>query len=328
MGWFVPDFGRASVISEPDPPKIREILLSAPSNCIHVVGGFRGYKLGATIVQHCIQHGLRVGLLTEGADPRGVQGMLRRFLYSIHLAHWRKSLAFIAAMGTNGVRWFEQCGFPEDRLFPFMYVTERPVQHEPIQPQGRSIVEFAYLGQCVKRKGVDLVIRALALLRELDWRFTVIGDGPGKAKWQQLAEQLDIDGRLCFENAMSHKDALEIVAKMDFLVLPSRFDGWGAVVNEALMQGVPVICSVQCGAWEIVRRSDYGGVYDALDVQELTRVLESQIEIGVNRSATRRRIVDWSKCLEGPIAAEYFEKMMIHTFHRGPRCLPPWEQRS
>jgi glycosyltransferase involved in cell wall biosynthesis len=255
MGWTVPDFGKASVVLEPDHSKVLEILLSAPSNCIHVVGGFRGFRLGATALQHCTGHGMRVGLLTEGADPRGVEGMLRRFVYSYQLAHWKKSLAFIAAMGTNGVKWFEKCGFPEDRILPFIYVTEKHVQREPAQPQGPSVVEFVYLGQCVKRKGVDLVINALAPLREMDWRFTVVGDGPEKAIWQQLAEKLGLDRRVLFENVRSNKDALAIVDKMDFLILPSRFDGWGAVVNEALMLWVPVICSVQCGASDIVQQS-------------------------------------------------------------------------
>lgn len=325
MGWFVPSYGRATVVSQPQPSTIREILDSSHSDCIHVVSGFHGFNMGLQVIKVCTKRSLRVGLLSEGADPRGAKGMLRRLLYSYQLAVWNKSLSFIGAMGTNGARWFENCAFPHDRIFPFIYVTEMPTQIEIAESHDHAVVQFVFLGQCIERKGVDLIIRALAPLRGLQWRFSIFGDGPSKTRWQKLVTKLNLDTHICFEDSKSNTEVLAILQRQDCLLLPSRFDGWGAVVNEALMRGVPVICSKQCGASELIRQPSNGQVYNAFDVRELTRALQRQIELGPKSRATQEQNLEWSKRLEGPNAAAYFEQMMMHFFDGGSRSLPLWD---
>src|SRR5437870_11248743 len=67
----------------------------------------------------------------------------------------------------------------------------------------------------------------------------------------------------------------------DLLVLPSRYDGWGAVINEALMSGIPAICSDNCGAADLVRSSvQLGAVFRAGSAIDLARVLGTWIRRG------------------------------------------------
>jgi glycosyltransferase involved in cell wall biosynthesis len=61
-------------------------------------------------------------------------------------------------------------------------------------------------------------------------------------------------------------------------VLPSRFDGWGAVVNEALMVGTPVICSDRCGASDVIENGRNGYVFEADNADALLQRLHCFFE--------------------------------------------------
>lgn len=53
----------------------------------------------------------------------------------------------------------------------------------------------------------------------------------------------------------------QMMHRFDVLVLPSRYDGWGAVINEALQRGLYVICSNRCGAKALVVNDKIGKVF-------------------------------------------------------------------
>src|SRR5512134_3369011 len=58
----------------------------------------------------------------------------------------------------------------------------------------------------------------------------------------------------------------------DVFVLPSRYDGWGVVVNQAVAAGLPVICSNQVGAgYDLVEDSVNGLKFQAGDAHGLER---------------------------------------------------------
>ena len=59
------------------------------------------------------------------------------------------------------------------------------------------------------------------------------------------------------------------IAAADLLALPSRWDGWGLVVNEALAVGVPVIASNACGASDLIRQDVNGYVFTSEDAASL-----------------------------------------------------------
>ena len=66
-----------------------------------------------------------------------------------------------------------------------------------------------------------------------------------------------------------------VISEYDVLVLPSRYDGWGVVVNEALMAGVPVICSDQVGAGAVIEKWQCGATFASEDVPDLVDKLEN-----------------------------------------------------
>src|SRR5262249_3117283 len=75
-----------------------------------------------------------------------------------------------------------------------------------------------------------------------------------------------------------------IFAAADIFVLPSRHDGWGVVVNEALGAGLPMIVSDRVGACDLVEDGAKGLITCAGDVEELADAL---LQLGLSQEMRR-----------------------------------------
>ena len=115
------------------------------------------------------------------------------------------------------------------------------------------------------------------------------------------------------------------MAEADVLVLPSLYDGWGAVVSEALMAGAPVIASDACGSAGVVQASGAGGVFCADDRDALEALLVRAIDAGPWPVPARRALAGWAQCLGAHAGAAYLERILAHTEGRAARPLPPWQ---
>lgn len=322
LGWSVPDFGKARVVESPTWEQAVMVIRESGQG-IHMLAGWRGMRYGKRLLAELERRSARIGLLTEGCNGRGWRGLVRRSVYWKDALRHRSRIDFILAIGTQGTAWFRRCGYPPGKLFPYGYLTERtPVSR--LYSRDGDVFELIYLGQCARRKGIDIALRALADLKRLRWRLSVIGSGPEEEPWRQLAEHLGIGARVCFASALLYKDAMARLAKSDLLLLPSRYDGWGAVVNEALMVGVPVVCTDACGAKDLLRESWRGEVFPSGSVSALRTILEARIAGGRPDAAATERIQRWSHCLEGDAGAEYILSVIKHVYSGGPRPVAPW----
>lgn len=109
-------------------------------------------------------------------------------------------------------------------------------------------IRFLYAGKLIRRKGIDKLLEATcALVRQgHDCRVVVVGDGPDR----HLLDKLTRDERRHVEY-LGFKELADLPAvfeRADVLVFPSRYDGWGLAVIEALASGIPVIGSNAAGA--------------------------------------------------------------------------------
>lgn len=116
-----------------------------------------------------------------------------------------------------------------------------------------------------------------------------------------------------------------MLLQADCLVLPSRYDGWGAVVSEALMAGTPVICSDRCGAVEVVYASKVGGVFPADNLDALIDMLARQYALGVQTTASRKGLAEWARCLGANAGALYLAQLLDYPSGSGNRLCPPWQ---
>jgi glycosyltransferase involved in cell wall biosynthesis len=323
LGWSVPDFGRSAVIVCPDLKAVEGLIVHAGDDAIHVVGGImRGCPLAARALSELTRRRVRVGVISEAPPGAGWRGMVRRRIYQMDRARFGTSIDFLLAMGTKGVDWFAKCGYPPQKIFPFAYVTERQ-SHLTAAPAGSGPAALVYVGEFASRKGLDTLLEALSGLRELDWVLTMIGAGPLEENCRRMVYEKGLSERVRFQGVLKNQTARLEIGRSDLLLLPSRDDGWGAVVNEALMEGVPVICSDQCGARDLLKDPWRGEVFTAGSVASLREVLGRWVPVRRTVAASGR-IRHWSRRIEGEPLAAYFLSILECVYANGVRPTPPW----
>jgi glycosyltransferase involved in cell wall biosynthesis len=115
--------------------------------------------------------------------------------------------------------------------------TENRAPRDPSRP-----FKMLWSGLLIPRKALNLLIEAIAELPpDLDYELHVMGDGPMRKAWQQLAVRLGVDRHIRWMGWVSHQEALEQYAACDTFVFTSLRDTTGTVILEALAAGLPVI---------------------------------------------------------------------------------------
>lgn len=94
-------------------------------------------------------------------------------------------------------------------------------------------------GRLAPQKRFDLALRAFAALGAKGATLTIAGDGPERAALVELARQLGVRDAVHFTGAQP--DIAPLLAQSDLLLLTSAYEGYPAVLLEALAAGLPVV---------------------------------------------------------------------------------------
>lgn len=107
-------------------------------------------------------------------------------------------------------------------------------------------IKVLWVGRLLKLKNVDTLIRAFRHLNPDHFTLTIVGDGPEKDLLIGLADGLP---NVNFRSSVKIEVVRQLMQEHDVYVFPSNgFDGWGAVVNEAMEEGMFVLGSYEAGA--------------------------------------------------------------------------------
>lgn len=327
QGWRVADYPGLQITIAPNAHQIANIINSSPLDTIHVLAGARMCTMGKAVTKEVIRRGSRLGIVSESADRRGWKILPRWLKYATENFTYGRYFNFILAMGQLGVDWFRYCGYESERIFEFGYVVDASSTTllSPIT-EARSAKPFTILfaGRLIQLKGVNKLLSALGCVTE-EFRLEIIGDGDLRDTLQEQSEQFNLSKKIIWHGQKPRDVVLEMLHRVDLLVLPSYKDGWGAVVNEALMAGTPVICSRESGASSLISQPFLGDIYPAKDSQALSDLLRQRIAAGPLVTDQRKAIRDWAQCISPTAMAEYFEKVMLHVYEGSPRPEVPWK---
>jgi glycosyltransferase involved in cell wall biosynthesis len=192
---------------------------------------------------------------------------------------------------TDALRRFtiEQVGVPAAKVetihyglddLPFAW-GENPPDNVPCD--ARVVLSVARLAE---QKGVDVAVRALPSLPD-DVVLVVLGEGPQRGALERLARELGVDGRVFLLGRVP--DVAAWLQRADAYVQPSRWEGFGLGVLEAMLASLPVVASNVSSLPELVAGSETGILVPPDDPDALASAIAHAIERHDLGSAGRER---------------------------------------
>jgi glycosyltransferase involved in cell wall biosynthesis len=166
----------------------------------------------------------------------------------------------VFAYGASAAAYARTLGVPAERVFAIgnpvdVAEVSRVANAYAGSPDGQLRLAglprpvFAYAGQLVERKSVVPLMDAFEQAMT-GGSLVLAGDGPLRAK---VVERTARNESMTYLGSLSPRETWELLGIVDCLVLPSREEVWGLVVNEALAAGAYCVVSETCGAAELIK---------------------------------------------------------------------------
>ncbi|HET6764265.1 MAG TPA: glycosyltransferase, partial [Longimicrobiaceae bacterium] len=189
------------------------------------------------------------------AARAGIAETPRGFRHQLPFRRWIDAVIvnsrFIADIWHRDAPWF-----PPERVHVVLNGIQRPPALAATERQrvraalcaDPGAVLVAGAGHVARRKGFDLLLRAVAALDQPEVRAVIVGSGPQETELRALAAELGIADRVVWTGHRS--DVPAIVAACDVFVLSSRNEGMANVMLEAMAVGTPVVAADISGVSE------------------------------------------------------------------------------
>tara|TARA_B110000003_G_scaffold271787_1_gene306517 strand:- start:1820 stop:2488 length:669 start_codon:yes stop_codon:yes gene_type:complete len=139
---------------------------------------------------------------------------------------------------------------------------------------------FLFVGKLIERKGFE-DLQNISILIKNNHKiykkliFLIIGTGEKLEKFKKFIKNNKIDN-FKFLGFKNQKELIYYYKLSNFLILPSRYETWGLVVNEAMSLGTPCIVSNNCGcANDLVIKNKNGFVYKEGNYFNLFKIIKN-----------------------------------------------------
>lgn len=196
-------------------------------------------------------------------------------------------------------KWFDN---PRTVVLPCM-VDLSPFEHLPgpaaamefLRPEIRDLPKLLFLSRLHEQKGVDILIRAVGLLKERSIPFVLLLAGTGTSAYQQflsdLVRQLNLADRVIFLGHLNGPVKLSMFQAADLFVLPTRHENFGLAIIEAMAAGTPVVTTRGTDIWPEIQAA--GGIISDSDPASLADQIIRQLNDPAGRTARAHRGRDW-----------------------------------
>ncbi|MDD3488180.1 MAG: glycosyltransferase family 4 protein [Candidatus Pacebacteria bacterium] len=214
--------------------------------------------------------------LFSTGNPQGFKGFLKKFII-------RRADRFIA-YGTKAKEYLEYFGAKPENIFISINTVDVSYFKDKVK-EFKSLPEFLqekqqstkmtilYVGQLIKRKGAEEVLKALNVLNDSDINFIIVGSGPEKENLKNFCTKNNLKN-VIFEGFRQQDELPKYYALADVFILPSLEEVWGLVVNEALASGLYVLCSKYAGATYDLISKDNGMIFDPNNIEEIAKNIQ------------------------------------------------------
>lgn len=260
--------------------------LKKRKDAIHIFGGFLSDMRFIPLILIAQGLGIKTALIMEPYPEvpvsyfgnklnlmENIKHKLRPYIYKNLGKLIAKKCVAVFPISEKGVKQFIKMKIPESKIYPFGYFIPRvEVINNSEQDKNKNFIRAIFVGSLIERKGIRTIYEAMKYLNTKKIHIDIYGQANYKGDFFCSTENITIKGPIKFGETQV------IISEYDLLILPSLHDGWGVVVNEALLQGVPAIVSSQTGAKILIERSKAGDIFKSGNAIDLAGILSKVIE--------------------------------------------------
>ena len=269
-------------------------------------------------------------MLRQLAAQKGIPLLFIGETFSLGNSTWRRWLklplqkyffrgvAQFIAIGEKTEMFYRSFGISPSRIIPAKYCTDVSFFHlpPPLSEQTRTgwrkalgipreAFVILFVGRLFERKRPWDVVQLHKRLKENTGLYTVIvGNGPLENSLRAEAE----DSRVKFLGFQNQGATRDCYHGADLLVVPSEYETWGLVVNEAFACGLPALVTDTCGvAGDLVRDGETGFIYHVADLYGATEYVKRLLV----EPALRRKMGNRAKEM---VATNYSVEQFANAF--------------
>ena len=210
---------------------------------------------------------------TKNDQPESIiKYFLKRLFFSFcdgFFAYGQRSEEYLMTFGVSEHRITTRC---QAAALPHHYQPEVALSSRITQRKANMPAHYLFVGLLTERKGITTLVRAFHQVYQQDRSamLTIIGDGDLHNELKELVTSLQLSEAVHFAGVL-HIDSVEnYYLQASCLILPSRSEAWGLVVNEALSYGCPAVVSDHCGcAPDLIVEGKTGYIFKTNDVADL-----------------------------------------------------------
>jgi glycosyltransferase involved in cell wall biosynthesis len=229
---------------------------------------------GRRRVAWILREGINTRAIIESDTSPGPGRMLRSLVTRHVYRQPDRVLAISHGVADGLIRDFL---VPRDRLcvihnpVDVSRVSRQAQDADDARPPARFIMAC---GRLHRQKGFDLLLQAFARLGITDLTLVLLGEGPERSHLESLARELGIRSRVVMPGFVANP--WHWMARALAFVLPSRYEGFGSVLVEAMACGTPVVATdCEYGPREVLSDGEAGLLARAADIDSLTAAIRN-----------------------------------------------------
>ena len=321
MGWSISDVDENLEIKiSPSTEEMQRIFQENQKESWHLFSGIRGFQTVFTAFKMSLTYDISRAIITESpytyafGRTNGKPLWLHKIRFYLQDYKYKRHIKKVFAIGEKAEKYFSSISAKWE-VIPFAYCTK---QRDITVTEHEGCLKTCFVGSLSQRKAPQLIIKACKDMND-KMKHVFIGDGPMRNKLDELIRQFSLTN-FTVSGFVDNNQIPQLMNDNDVLILPSIYDGWGAVLNEALQTGLYVICSDTCGAKDLIRDIRCGQVFKANDTDDLKNKLQwcaRHLEDIRKDNAYRRTFAE--KTISGKVIATYMTDI-LHGMT--PAC--PW----
>ena len=246
---------------------------------------------GLTVMKNRKKYGIKALCITHGSISSEFKTALLEYEFPNQLVKFIKDSAFVLKnffgrqreMVHNADLVVSVSTFVKKALVEETFVSEEKIIVIPngvnspnvqIKSDFSAPLKLISVGRLEKSKGFHILLDAVSKL-DLDFKLTIIGDGPYEAKLKEKAERLNLSGKVIFLGKIQRAEIYEQLSNAHIFIFPTlRYEGFPMVLVESLIMGIPVIGSNIGGVSDAIIDNFNGYLTKLNDVADLTKKIQ------------------------------------------------------